>query len=87
MSATFYILWSVKADKFYIGHTTDDIEERIRRHNSNHKGFTGHFRDWKLVYLENYFDKNLAYKRELEVKGWKSKNRIQQLIAGSEHPA
>ena len=87
MPATFYILWSVKADKFYIGHTTDAIEERIRRHNSNHKGFTGHFRDWKLVYSESYFDKRLAYKRELEVKGWKSKKRIQQLTSGSEHPA
>jgi len=87
MSATFYILWSDKANKFYVGHTTDAIEERIRKHNSNHKGFTGQFQDWKLVYSESYVNKERAYKREREVKAWKSKKRTQLLVGGSEHPA
>ena len=87
MTATFYILWSTQAGKFYIGHTTGLIDERIRKHNSNHIGFTGAFRDWKLVYSECYPSKALAYAREREVKSWKSKKRIQLLIAGSEHPA
>jgi GIY-YIG catalytic domain len=51
---SFYILFSSNLDKYYIGHTGDDITERIRKHNSNHKGFTGKVGDWKLVYSENY---------------------------------
>ena len=87
MNATFYILWSALARKFYIGHTTEPVAERIRKHNANHKGFTGIFHDWKLIYSESYPTKELAYAREREVKAWKSKKRIQSLIAGSGHPA
>ncbi len=43
---TVYILHSKVKDRYYIGYTGDIIEERIRRHNSDHKGFTGHCGDW-----------------------------------------
>jgi len=75
------------ANKFYIGHTTEPIEERLRKHNSNHKGFTGKFQDRKIVFTEGYPSQELAYAREREVKNWKSSKRIEKLIAGSEHPA
>ena len=83
----FYILHSKSLGKFYIGHTSD-LQERLRKHNSNHKGFTGGVGDWEIVYTENYSTKELAYAREREIKKWKSKVRIQKLIAiyGSEHP-
>ena len=87
MLATFYILFSQSANKYYIGHTSETIEERIRKHLANHDGFTGKFKDWKVVYTESYVSKELAYKRERDVKLWKSRNRIEKLIAGSEHPA
>jgi len=86
MPATFYILFSPAANKYYIGHTTEVIEERLRKHNSNHKGFTGKFADWVVVYTESFSSKQLAYTREREVKNWKSRKKIEQLI-GSEHPA
>ncbi len=76
----FYILYSQSKDKFYVGHTCDAIEERIRKHNSNHKGFTGRIGDWSLVYSETFSNKSEAYKRELEVKSWKSRKRITQLV-------
>jgi putative endonuclease len=82
-----YILYSKEADRFYIGHTGEDLDERIRKHLSNHKGFTSHFKDWTLMYQEIYQTKAEAYSRECEVKKWKSKSRIKKLIAGSEHPA
>jgi putative endonuclease len=76
----FYIFYSQTKDKFYVGHTCDTIEERIRKHNTNHKGFTGGIGDWLLVYTEAFNDKSEAYKRELEVKAWKSRKRIAQLV-------
>ena len=38
---TFYILYSPSADSYYIGFTGDDPLQRLRRHNTNHMGFTG----------------------------------------------
>ncbi|MDX9694545.1 MAG: GIY-YIG nuclease family protein [Bacteroidales bacterium] len=82
-----YILHSELLDKFYIGFTSS-LEERLRKHNSHHKGFTGNANDWKIIYAEPYPTKELAYLREREIKKWKSKKRIMDLItdAGSEHP-
>jgi putative endonuclease len=77
----FYILYSEGADKFYIGQTGDDLDQRLRRHLSNHSGFTAKVKDWKLVYSENFQSKEQAYTREREVKSWKSKDRIKKLIA------
>ena len=83
---TFYILFSETIDKFYVGFTSD-LNERIRKHNSNHKGFTGKASDWKLVHSQIYESKDLACTREQQVKAWKSRKKIIELIssAGSEH--
>jgi putative endonuclease len=76
----FYILHSERADKFYVGHTGDDIFQRLRKHNSYHKGFTGKFNDWKIVYTEDFPSKKEAYARERQVKSWKSRKLIERLI-------
>ena len=81
----FYILYSPILDKYYIGHTGDNLEERLRRHNTDHKGFTGGIGDWKVVYIEWFHTKVDAYRREREVKNWKSRRLIEKLI-DSEHP-
>ena len=75
-----YILYSASLNKFYIGCTADSLEQRIRRHNSNHTGFTGSVNDWHLVYKEEFADKSSALKREKELKGWKSRKKIEMLI-------
>ena len=49
-----YILYSATLNKYYVGHTADDLAERIRKHNSNHKGFTGGIGDWTLMYKEQF---------------------------------
>ncbi|MDP1800027.1 MAG: GIY-YIG nuclease family protein [Bacteroidota bacterium] len=75
-----YILLSPTKNKYYVGHTGDDLVERIRKHNSNHKGFTGGIGDWELKYYETYFTKTEAVKREKEIKSWKSRKMIEKLI-------
>jgi putative endonuclease len=73
-------------DKFYIGHTSD-LQDRLRKHNSNHKGFTGKVNDWEIVYTEIYATKEEAYFKERQIKKWKSRKRIEEMIAkSSEHP-
>ena len=86
-----YILFSDTLNKYYAGHTGDTLQERLRKHNSDHKGFTGGKGDWLLKYYEEYKTKELAYARERQIKSWKSRKKIEGLISlGSspvlEHP-
>ena len=74
-----YILFSKSLNKYYIG-STSDIQERIRKHNSNHKGFTGKTNDWELVYTENFDSIQKARFREKQIKNWKSRIMIEKLI-------
>ena len=83
--AFFYILYSRRSNRFYVGHTTESLGIRLAKHNSNHGGYTGKSKDWAIVYSEKYDSKLIAYRREREVKSWKSRSRIEKLI-GSEHP-
>ena len=81
-----YILYSNSINKYYVGYTADDLQIRLNKHNSNHKGFTGKIRDWRLVYHEVFVNKTDALKREKYIKKQKSRSFIEKLIAGSEHP-
>ncbi len=74
-----YILFCPLKDKFYIGFTSD-LENRITRHNQKSKGFTGTTNDWEIVYSESYSTKFEAMTREKQIKSWKSRSKIQQLI-------
>lgn len=74
-----YILYSPSKGKYYIGHTSD-LFKRIKRHNEKSKGFTGKNSDWVLVYSEEYSSKELAYARERQIKKWKSRKMIEELI-------
>ena len=80
MKHLLYIIYSKKINKYYIGITGDIIEERIRRHNSNHKGFTGKTNDWEIVYTKYFENKKDAIAKEKEIKSWKSRLKIEKLI-------
>jgi putative endonuclease len=50
-----YIIYSTLKDRYYIGHTSEVLTERLRKHN----GFTGRIGDWVIVYYyENYNPKS-----------------------------
>ena len=75
-----YILYSAQLNKYYVGYTADELAERVRRHNSNHKGFTGGVGDWTVVFGELFDDKTKAMNREREIKSWKSRKLIERLV-------
>ena len=76
----FYILHSTTLDRYYVGYTASTLEQRLHWHLSNHKGFTGKAKDWKIAYHESFDTKKEAYAREREVKKWKSRKKIEELI-------
>jgi putative endonuclease len=76
-----YIIYSPSADRFYIGSTADDINQRIRRHNAPHRGFTSMANDWVLVHLEQFDSIQQARGRERQIKAWKSRKRVEELCS------
>jgi len=81
-SASFYILFSQKLNKYYIGITTDDIQARILKHNSAYYGsrFTSIANDWELQLVLNCDSYSIARKIELYVKRMKSRKFIEKII-------
>lgn len=78
--ATTYILYSKSIDKYYIGSTSGDVIERLKKHLSNHRGFTGKAKDWELVFSEDFDTLEASRKREFQIKKWKSREMISILI-------
>jgi putative endonuclease len=75
-----YLLFSESKNRYYIGYSSN-LKARLIRHNQKSKGFTGNTNDWKVVYTEQYNTKEEAQKRELQIKSWKSRIKIQELIS------
>ena len=78
-----YILYSASLSKYYIGYTSTAPELRLQKHLALHKGFTSKATDWQIVYTETFPSKTLAMQREKQLKSWKSKIRIEELIKRS----
>jgi putative endonuclease len=81
MSFYLYILYSVYLDQYYVGHT-DNLEDRLFRHNNSGSKSTKKTNDWELKYQEPYPTRSAAMKREAEIKKKKSRKYIEKLIAG-----
>ena len=75
-----YILYSQTIDQYYVGYS-EDLENRIFRHNNSGSKSTKKSNDWKLIYTESFDSKSEAVKRELEIKKKKSRKYIEWLIA------
>jgi putative endonuclease len=59
-----YILKSEQDGTFYYGHT-QNLEKRLKEHNSGRVRYTKSKRPWIVHYIEEYPTKSEAFKREL----------------------
>jgi len=74
-----YILKSLNKSRYYIGHT-ENLENRLLRHDNGKVKSTKFYRPWKLVHEEGYDTKSEAYKRELEIKSYKGGIKFKKLL-------
>jgi putative endonuclease len=65
---------------YYIGQT-NNLDERIKRHQKGRSGFTKNRGPWELVYFEEYPTRALAVQREREIKKKKSVVYIENLVS------
>ncbi|WP_344852648.1 GIY-YIG nuclease family protein [Pedobacter jeongneungensis] len=77
-----YILYSKIRDRYYIG-STINLTERLKKHNTNHAGFTGHTGDWCIFWFQVFETKRDAILRERQIKNWKSRIMIEKLISST----
>ena len=76
-----YILKSA-ANKYYIG-ATNNVENRLKQHNLGKVKSTKSGRPWHLIHIEKYNTISESRKREVQIKGWKSRKAIERLLAAS----
>lgn len=76
-----YILQSSSSGRYYIGYT-DNLERRVTEHNSGQTASTRGEGPWVLVYSQPFNTKTAAYARERQIKSWKSRRTIEELIRG-----
>ena len=74
-----YIIYSIRIDQYYIGQTMN-LENRLIRHNNKGSKSTKKSNDWVVKYVEVFNTRELAIKREAEIKKMKSRKYIEQLI-------
>lgn len=74
-----YILQSQKSNRYYIG-STNDVEKRIREHNSGKTTSTRKRGPFILVYLESYDSRQNAYRREMQIKKYKGGKAFKKLF-------
>ena len=81
-----YILYSKKLGKYYIG-STSNLQGRLQRHNTSNHGFPSTGKPWELRYSENFETKQEAMQRELQLKKWKNRDLLEELIQNGNNPA
>jgi len=74
-----YILRSKVNASYYIG-SCEDIEKRIYLHNNGFVKSTKRYKPWGLVYQEEYRSLSEARRRELQIKSWKKRAAIENLM-------
>lgn len=74
-----YILKSEKNNSYYIG-SCENIEIRLEQHNNGKVKSTKRYIPWRLVFKEEHKDLRSARKREIQIKRWKKRSAIENLI-------
>jgi putative endonuclease len=76
---TVYVLFSESFNKTYVGFTTD-LADRLKSHNElATKGWTIHFRPWKIILTEHFEHKKDALNREKWLKSGAGRDFIKSI--------
>ena len=67
-----YLIESEKYDRYYIGQT-NDLKDRVQRHNENRCKYTKGKGPWELIGYKKFISRSEAVKEERRLK--KAKNR------------
>ncbi|PVD51730.1 endonuclease [Terrimonas sp.] len=77
-----YVIRSEIDERFYVG-LTEDVERRLKEHNSKKTKSTKGYIPWKLCFFETFKTRIEARKREIYLKSGVGKEYIKQNWSGS----
>ncbi|KPJ62749.1 hypothetical protein AMJ44_15240 [candidate division WOR-1 bacterium DG_54_3] len=75
-----YIIQSQEKDRYYIG-VSNDVERRLKEHNSGIVKSTAPYKPWILRRVEEFPDIKSAYQRERFIKEKHSRKIIEKIIS------
>ena len=78
MEFVVYILKSSRFNKIYIGFTSNLIQRFYAHNYRSNKGYTKHYRPWKVIHVEFFKDKREAIQREKFLKSGNGRKWIHQ---------
>ena len=82
-----YLIYSVSADKYYVGYSNDAFRRVIEHNISERNTFTAKYRPWELVALfECGEDRGNAIKIERFIKKQKNRRIFEQMKNGDQLP-
>lgn len=76
---TVYIIQNSSTKRYYVGYT-ENLQERLQRHNSGRNTSTKNGGKWSIVYTEELTDKISAWKRERQIKKYKGGEAFKKLL-------
>ena len=74
-----YIIKSPSLNIYYIGQT-NNLEDRLKRHNQNRNKYTKGKGPWKLVYSKSFNTRAEAVQLETILKNFKNKDYLEHWI-------
>ncbi len=77
-----YIIYSPELDQFYIGQS-QNLEDRLFRHNNSGSKSTKKAKDWVLKYTETFLTRSEVVQRETQIKKMKSRSYIESLVSSA----
>ncbi|GMR25380.1 MAG: hypothetical protein BMS9Abin39_0674 [Ignavibacteria bacterium] len=78
-----YVLESIAHKRYYTG-CTANIDRRLMQHNLGNVKSTKSYKPWKVVYTETFITKSEAFRREQQIKSYKSGDAFKKLIENTE---
>jgi len=78
---TVYILFSEQLNKYYVGYSSKNIQERLKEHLYNHKGFTAKAKDWNILYQLEINSKSEALILERKIKKRGAKRYLNEIAS------
>jgi len=74
-----YVLQSIKKGNLYTGYTAD-LRKRLKEHNQGLNQSTKPYRPWNLIYYEAYKKRDIAQKRERQLKSGKAHMELKKRL-------
>lgn len=74
-----YILKSKFFNKSYVG-KTDNVERRLKEHNSGKSIYTKRYKPWELLYFEEFVTNTEAVNREKFYKTKKGRVKLKEIF-------